>query len=162
MLSALKKMSRSLNRWIEFLLFGLGLSMAILVAVQVFCRYVLNQSLFWSEELARYFLVWLTFLGASVAYYRKVNPGVDFFYERVSPGARRVADILIHSVSLGLFVIMVVFGVKFAYFVRLQISPALNLPKWVIVSVIPFSGLILMVHGLVFLITSLQRVDHDH
>ena len=79
-MESLERLSRKINFWVEYLLFGLGFAMAALVAVQVFFRYVLNHSLFWSEELARYFLVWLTFLGASVAYYRKVHPGIDIFY----------------------------------------------------------------------------------
>jgi hypothetical protein len=66
--SVLDKLSFTINSWIEYLLFGLGFTMTVVVAVQVFFRYVLNQSLFWSEELARYLLVWLSFLGASVAY----------------------------------------------------------------------------------------------
>ena len=76
----MQKISSHINQSIEYLLFGLGFGMAMLVAVQVFFRYVLNQSLFWSEELARYLLIWLTFLGASCAYYRHAHPGVDIFY----------------------------------------------------------------------------------
>ncbi len=87
----LERFSRSLNHWIEYLLFGLGFTMAIVVAVQVFFRYVLNQSLFWSEELARFLLVWLTFFGASVAYYRQANPGIDFLYSRMSPSIRKTS-----------------------------------------------------------------------
>ncbi len=71
---ALEKLSRFINRWVEFSLFGLGFTMTLIVAVQVFCRYVLNNSLFWAEELSRYLLAWLTFLGASVAYRRNVHP----------------------------------------------------------------------------------------
>lgn len=161
-MSVLEKISGSINYWVERLLFGLGLTMAILVAMQVFFRYVLNQSLFWSEELARYMLVWLTFLGTSAAYYRKANPGVDFLYARVGRRFRKSADVLIHCVSIGLFTVMIVFGTQFAFFVRQQISPALNLPKWLIISIIPASGLILMLHGLTFLIAALRRGDRDH
>ncbi|MBW1848599.1 MAG: TRAP transporter small permease [Deltaproteobacteria bacterium] len=159
---ALKRLSRSLNHWIEYLLFGLGFSMAIIVAVQVFFRYVLNHSLFWSEELARFLLVWLTFFGASVAYYRKANPGVDFLYSRMSPSIRKVSTVLIHLASIILFCVMIFYGCQFAYFVRLQISPALQLPKWIILSIIPISGLILLVHGITFLVNELKRGDRDN
>lgn len=62
-MDALERISRSVNHWVEYVLFGLGFTMSVVVAVQVFFRYALNHSLFWSEELARYILVWLTFLG---------------------------------------------------------------------------------------------------
>jgi TRAP-type C4-dicarboxylate transport system permease small subunit len=157
----LEKLSRTINNWIEPLLFGLGFSMSIIVAVQVFCRYVLNHSLFWSEELARYLLVWLTFLGASVAYRRKVHPGIDIVSARMSDSIQTIFAIFVHLASIILFGIMIFFGVKFAYLVRLQISPALYLPKWIVFSIIPLSGLILMVHSLAFLLTELKGRDRD-
>ena len=157
----LEKLSRSINHWVEFLLFGLGFSMSIIVAVQVFCRYVLNHSLFWSEELARYLLVWLTFLGASVAYRRKIHPGIDLVYARMPGSVQRIFVISVYLASIVLFGVMIFFGVKFSYFVRLQISPALYLPKWIVFSIIPLSGLILMVHALSFLLRELKGRDRD-
>ena len=95
--------------------------MAIIVAVQVFFRYVLNQSLFWSEELARFLLVWLTFFGASVAYYRKANPGIDILYAKMSPSILKASALLIHTAWIKLFCVMIFFVFKLAYFLRLQI-----------------------------------------
>ncbi len=59
--SPLERLSTSCNRYTEGFLLLLGLTMAAVVILQVFCRYILNYSLFWSEELARFLLVWLTF-----------------------------------------------------------------------------------------------------
>ena len=147
----------ALNRYMEYLLFGLGFSMALLVAVQVFCRYILNSSLFWSEELARYMLVWLSFFGATVAYYRHLHPGVDALTSRISPAKQRVLQLLVHGVSMALALVMVISGAQFAWFVRLQISPALSMPKWIILAVIPLSGLILLFYALLFFVQILQR-----
>jgi TRAP-type C4-dicarboxylate transport system permease small subunit len=160
-MAAIRRISFRINQVVEYLLFGLGFSMAVIVAVQVFFRYVLNQSLFWSEELARFLLVWLTFLGASVAYYRKVNPGVDVLYARMGPALRRASTLLIHLVSIALFAVMLVYGWRFAHFVRLQISPALNLPKWIVMSVVPISGSVLLVHGIAFFLQELTRGRRD-
>jgi TRAP-type C4-dicarboxylate transport system permease small subunit len=157
----LERLSRSLNRWVEYLLFGLGFSMAFIVAVQVFFRYVLNHSLFWSEELARYLLIWLTFLGASAAYWRGVHPGVDIVSRHLPRGAGRAAALIAHGAALTLFGVMIVYGIQFAYFVRLQISPALNLPKWTVYSVVPLSGLILLVHGLTRTAARLKGTGRD-
>lgn len=135
--------------------------MTVVVAVQVFFRYVLNQSLFWSEELARFLLVWLSFLGASVAYRRKAHPGIDVLYAKMPAALQKVAAVAVHLASLALFAVMVFFGYRFAYFVRLQISPALYLPKWVVFSIIPISGCILVVHGINFLLQELAGERRD-
>jgi TRAP-type C4-dicarboxylate transport system permease small subunit len=158
----LERISGRVNRMIEMLLFGLGASMALVVALQVLFRYGLNQSLFWSEELARFFLVWLTFLGATVAYFRRLHPGVDVLYHRCPPTLRQAADVLVHSVSLLLFLVMVVYGWRFAHFVRLQITPALNLPKWVVFGIVPLSGLVLTLHALPRLIAAATGTHRDH
>lgn len=156
-----ERYSRVINRWIERSLFFLGLTMALVVALQVFCRYLLNHSLFWSEELARYLMVWLTFLGASVAYCRGAHPGVDLFCAMLPDRLQRVGAVLVHLASLAMFAIMVVSGCRFAYFVRLQISPALYLPKWIIMGIVPISGLVLILHGLFFLTRTLRGPRHD-
>ena len=157
----MEKFSRRANQTVEFLLFGLGFCMTMTVAVQVFFRYVLNDSLFWSEELARYLLVWLTFLGSSAAYYRKAHPGIDFLFEKIPASLQKAATLCVHMASLTLFGVMIFFGFRFAYFVRHQISPALYLPKWIIFSIIPISGLILLIHGLVFVKRELSGSDRD-
>jgi len=158
----MERTSSFINQQIEYLLFGLGFTMTLIVAVQVFFRYVLNHSLFWSEELARFILVWLTFLGASSAYYRKVNPGIDFLYAKLPSLLKKISSILTHLASMTLFGVMIIYGYRFAWFVSLQISPALQIPKWIILSIIPISGLILMIHAAAFFIAELKRAAHDY
>ncbi len=131
--------------------------MAILVAVQVFCRYILNSSLFWSEELARYMLVWLSFFGATVAYYRNLHPGVDALTSRLSVSRQRISQLLVYITTMGLALIMVISGTQFAWFVRMQISPALSIQKWIILIVIPLSGAILFVYALAFFLKTLHQ-----
>jgi len=160
--SALEKLSFTVNVWVEYLLFGLGFAMTIVVAIQVLCRYVFNYSLFWSEELARYLLVWLSFLGASVAYRRKAHPGIDIFQKKMPDGLQKISTGIVYLASLSLFVVMIFYGWRFAYFVRLQISPALYLPKWIIFSIVPLSGLILMIHGLNFFMQEFAKEHCDH
>lgn len=154
--SPLEPICRRLNAAVEFILFAFGVSMAVIVATQVFSRYVLNHSLFWSEELARFILVWLSFLGATSAYYRGVNPGVEAVYSRMKGLTRRTAAICVHLASLGLFSVMVWFGTAFAHFIRMQISPALGLPKWMPHLAVPLAGAILVCHALNFLLGELM------
>jgi TRAP-type C4-dicarboxylate transport system permease small subunit len=56
---------------------------------------------------------------------------------------------------------MILYGVQFAAFVRFQITPALNLPKWIVYSVVPISGAIMMLHAAAFLITEIRGKIRD-
>ena len=147
-INSLDRLSLRINALVEHSLVGLGLLMIGVVATQVFFRYVLNYSLFWSEELARYLLVWLTFLGATVAYRRRAHPRIDLFTTRLKPRFRRITTIGAHCVAMAFFSVLIVYGAQFTYFVRLQISPALQIPKWTVMLVLPLSGIILLLHAM--------------
>ncbi len=63
--------------WVAFALFW---SLAIVVFLQFFTRYVLNDSLAWTEEIARYLLICVTFIGAGIAARKNTHIHVEFFY----------------------------------------------------------------------------------
>lgn len=152
----LEKASRGVNTGAEVAVAGLGSAMVLVVIAQVFARYVFNHSLFWSEELARYLLVWLTMLGASVAYRRGLHPGIDIITVRMPPVAAGWARILTHLTAICFFGVLVYHGVAFTHFIRFQISPALNLPKWTIYAIMPLSGVILTLHAAALLSEELK------
>lgn len=136
---------------------AIGLTMTCIVIVQVFSRYILNHSLFWSEELARYLLVWLTFLGSSVAYYRRMHPSINLFQNRMPRQLKRRLRFIVDILSLAFFCVMIWYGSEFAYFVRLQTTAALSLPKWLVFSIIPVSGTLLALHAIGFLHGQLKK-----
>lgn len=146
--AALDRVSQALNRRIKGVVCAMGMTMALVVAVQVVSRYAFNHSLFWSEELARFLLIWLSFMGATVAYCHGVHPGVDSLVRRMPEQWRTLTALLSYLAGAALFTVMVVSGTQFAWFVRLQIFPATGLAKWIIMAVVPVSGIIFLVHCL--------------
>src|SRR4030081_1087889 len=74
--------------WITFALFWI---MAGGRLYQVFTRYVLSDSAGWTEEIARYFLVAVVFIGASMSVRKNNHIQVDYFY-RLMP--RRMGRVL--------------------------------------------------------------------
>ena len=66
-------------------------AITVLVSVQVFARYVLNNTPPWTEELCRYLFVWASFLGACVAMRRAAHLGVDSLVVRLPPQTSRRA-----------------------------------------------------------------------
>ena len=65
-------------------------AITVLVTVQVFARYVLNDTPPWSEELCRYLFIWASFLGACVAMGRAAHLGVDSLVARLPARVREV------------------------------------------------------------------------
>lgn len=97
-------------------------------AIQVFSRYVLNQPLFGSEELARLFGVWMTFLGASIAVREGSHIKVELFHQRLKPRARLVVDWIIQLFVLAFSVPVTVYGVRLMLRSHILKSPALRFP----------------------------------
>lgn len=89
----LKKFNTAANKVLCVAMAVSFICMVILIFLQVFCRYVLNDALSWSEELASYFFHWATFLGASVAFYESTHISVGYFVSKV-PSLRLRAFIL--------------------------------------------------------------------
>ncbi|MFZ1428481.1 MAG: TRAP transporter small permease [Geminicoccaceae bacterium] len=76
--------------------------MVILVFGNVVLRYAFNMGITMSEELSRFLFVWLTFLGAIVAFREHGHLGVDMVVSRLSPAGKKAC--LIVSQALMLFV----------------------------------------------------------
>ena len=72
--------------WTVALLMG---AMGVIAFGAVFFRFVLHDPLAWSEESARYMMVWVTFLGAGYAMGKGRHIGVTMFVDHLPEGARR-------------------------------------------------------------------------
>ncbi len=142
----LHRLSFGLNRGVEVTIGVLAMLMALVTGLQVFFRYVLNHSLFWSEEVGRILLVWITFLGATAAYRKKAHVGIDVMVRRLAPESQKVLERLLLVVSTLFFLVLIAFGCQFIRFISIQRTPALGLPMGLPYTVIPLSGLIFLVH----------------
>jgi tripartite ATP-independent transporter DctM subunit len=83
------------NKFLEVALSGACVlclaACCLIILVSVFFRYVLNDSLVWSEEVARWFLMGTAFLGAALAYRRGAHIGLSYFLDRLDGGAAAIA-----------------------------------------------------------------------
>jgi TRAP-type C4-dicarboxylate transport system permease small subunit len=72
--------------WIAFVIFW---SLAFIVFLQFFTRYVLNDSLSWTEEIARYGLMWIVFIGGAMVTRRNTHIAVELLSNVMGPGLLR-------------------------------------------------------------------------
>ena len=111
------------------LVYSLMVSVA-LVFVQVVMRRVFNNSLSWSEELARYLYVWQTWLGVSYAARNGTHLRITMLKDRLPPQAQQILEILVVLVwmGFGIFVIYQGMGVVNTIASFGQKSSALKIP----------------------------------
>ena len=86
--------------WVSFLLFWV---LAFIVFYQVFTRYFLGDPAGWTEEIARYFLVAVVFIGASMAVRKNNHIQVDVFYRFMHRRLARGMALLVDLIRIGFF-----------------------------------------------------------
>ena len=90
----------SVEGWGALALFwALGLT----VFYQFVTRYVLNDSAAWTEEIARYLLIGVVFIGAAVGVKRNNHIHVDFLYRYLPPSAGRVLATVVDVMRIAFF-----------------------------------------------------------
>ena len=114
-------------------------TMSILVGLQVFMRYVMRNSLSWSEELARYCMVWMVYVGVSYAVKKGMHIRVDVINLVLSNKMKKVVAIFSNLMFLAFSVIVVYLGYRMAMRIaRLeQTSAGLEIPMACVYMAVP-------------------------
>lgn len=146
-LPVVSRLGNLMNRTAEVVCCVMVLIMTLVVATQVICRYLLGASLTWSEEASRYLLIWITFLGGSIAFKRGMHTGFDAVVRALSPQARRAARLVTLLAIVTFLVIAGLKGMQLALFNMAQRSPAMRLPMGTVYLAIPTGCLLMLVYA---------------
>lgn len=126
----LDRLGRGVATWYFRVLHTLAASamlvIVVVMAVQVFFRYVLNDSLIWAEELSRYILIWISFLFVGVAFHRGEFIAIDIL-GRLLPAAWQFAlKVAVTLPALVFLWLMVINGYLYASRFSMQTLPAFD------------------------------------
>ncbi len=125
--------------------------MVVDVTWQVVTRFLLSQPSSFTEEIARFLLIWIGVLGAAYAYRKRAHLGLDLLTSKMPPAARRRADVVANLCCFGFAASVMVFGgiklVALTLELR-QTSAALQIPIGYIYTVIPISGVLICLYAL--------------
>lgn len=130
----------------------------ILVLLQVFFRYVLNESLFWAEEAVRFSMVWSVLLGSALVARDRAHIRIDVVENLLPPVARRRLDLVLDVLMIVFMVILMITGIQFAGRSMMQTSPSLDLPMWAVYGAIPIGALL----QALFMASMLRRPATPH
>ncbi len=125
------------QNWLDAPVLILFWALAFVVFLQFFTRYVLNDSIAWTEEIARYMLICVTFIGAVMAVRKQSQIAVEFLYRWMSRPVRRAFQSLVDIVSLAFYATLTVLSVQLARRTN-QLMVSIDVPKsliyWAVVA----------------------------
>lgn len=139
-------------------------AMSIIIILQVFQRYVVQQSLDWPEELARYLFIFAVYIGSSFAASERRHLEVTIVRTIFGAKIGNYFTILAYVITVIFCGIMFVWGIMMVQFVMEsnQVAPALQFPMWIAYICIPL-GFLLMALRTIIVIKNivLQKGDDN-
>jgi len=155
----LERVKKKVNRILEWVLIVLMAVNVLNVLWQVFTRFILKDPSSFTEELARYLLIWVGLLGASYAAGQKMHLAIDVVLKALARKIRSLVELCIQLfIFLFAFFVMLMGGIRLVVItLKLnQISAALRLQLGYVYLVLPLSGLLIMFYASMFFMERLR------
>ena len=105
--------SRRLNTVVEAVCVALLVLLVLDVWLGVLVRHVLPLPLTFTEELARYLMIWMALLAISCGIVHREHIGVGFVFARLPPRARRALAVAFDAIALAFFLVLLWYGIGF-------------------------------------------------
>lgn len=144
------KLVRSiLDRIVEAASIVIFAAMVLLVAFQVFTRYVLNQPAAFTDTLTRYLFVWLVLITATYAFGKREHMCITFIKDKLPKRQIHMIDMAIEVINLVFSAAVMVFGgIRISSMQMVQLDSVLKIPMGVIYLIIPITGVGIVLYSL--------------
>ncbi|MFQ5445315.1 MAG: TRAP transporter small permease [Saprospiraceae bacterium] len=136
-------MKRTIDKYLAYFLVLLMAIITLDVLWGVFTRYALGNQAGWTEELARFLLIWIGMLGAAWASGQKMHLAIDLLSPKLGPKARARLAVFINLLIAGFaLTAMVAGGLRLMYITHSlgQASAAMRIPMALVYAAIPLAG----------------------
>lgn len=101
-----------INKYITIICMVMTSALVFILFIQVVFRYALNNALSWPDELARFLLIWITFLGAAVATWDRGHLVIDFLVNKVSKRFNKKVAIFLNIINSIFLLVAVIVSFK--------------------------------------------------
>ncbi|WP_209016939.1 TRAP transporter small permease [Roseibium aggregatum] len=132
--------SRALNRWVERFCVLLLIVLTLDVWLGILARYFIPFPLTFTEELARYLMIWMALLAISCGISRREHIGVLVLIERLPPVVRKWLAVAIDLTALVFFGVLLVYGVGFVERGFSRLTMIFSIPKGYPFFVVPVAA----------------------
>ncbi len=135
-----------INRLVEFVVIIQFAVLVIVVTAAVFARYVLNDSIVWAEELARYLFVWVSFLGGGLGVGTNIHVGVDSLVELMPRLPKRLMQIAMELMIVAFTAVLIWVGAQFTAFGMRADALLLPIPMGYVYLAVPVGGFVMLIN----------------
>jgi TRAP-type C4-dicarboxylate transport system permease small subunit len=133
----MKKFNDHLEKVLLVAIVTLLSAMTLVVVLGIIARYVLLISIPWTEELARYLMIWTGFFAFGVAYRRRELILVRLLIDRLPPRLYQLAMFISDLLCSFFLVLVIIYGWRLCLANATQVSPAARIPMSLIYSAVP-------------------------
>lgn len=154
----IQKLSTAVERILTVMVCTTFIVLISACVLQVFTRFVLNNSLSWTEELARYSFIWSNFLGAAICTQKESHATVSALTDLLPENAKHSLKLITNLIIILIAIVLIFYGFKVAYAVRLQLSPALRVSMSLIYGAAPVCGLFVMFYSILNLLKEIRII----
>jgi len=141
---------------------GLTAVMCAVVLLGVFTRYVLNDALPWTEEAARFALLWMAWLGGGLAVRKGAHIAAEFLIDRLPANARAVVVFLGQIGVVFFLAICVWYGFVLFQRVSFQSTVALGVSMQLPYAAVPIGAALMIYHVLIVMVRGSVAVTRDN
>lgn len=157
----MKKFELYLVRANKFVIFALMVTMFVLVIGNVISRYAFNHSLNWVEELSRYVMIWITFLGAGLAMREGRHVAITMLQEKLPKKVVPYFRGFVGLIILVFLIFVAYLGYQYALTSMEQESTVLRWSMGAIYMAIPIGLLLFALHFITIFRDFLTPTEHE-
>lgn len=146
-----------INLWAKRVCIVTSGAIFLLAMAQISFRYVFEISAPWTEEAARYLMIWMALLASGLAFKNGEHFSIDFLTSRMGPRLR-MSVVLWMSLIAGLFVLCIIlWGIPFAKLGFFTIAPGLQITMFLPYLAVPVGGVLMLLNLTFFILRLVKR-----
>ncbi|GMQ57635.1 hypothetical protein AN1V17_20300 [Vallitalea sediminicola] len=153
-------MRKILNNLEEYILIIIFPIMTITVFISTIFRYFKLGAIPWSEELARYLMIWIAYIGASLGIKKNAHLGVEIVVNKLPKKLKAASKYLRIAIILMFNFLIITFSFKIInHQMNIgQLSPALAIPIWYAYLAIPVGALLMIIRSIQMVVCKNKQV----
>jgi TRAP-type C4-dicarboxylate transport system permease small subunit len=137
--------------------------MFISVMAGAISRYILKSPLFWTDELSRYLMIYMVFLGSTLSFRDNKHPSLTFIIERLPDKSRMIWDSIIDIFIMAVLIMLTLGAINMMTSGPVGFTPSLRIKfSWVYLAV-PLGGISMLLEIAARLFKRIKRIRlHDY